>query len=122
MNVVTIFNIRRANPRWSLFAYCEAAALALVGSFRSCWEAQSAGPECDSDRIVQDDEVEDNSAERSQQDGLRGGKMGVDGEDIKGRWISDVKVESERTHRLFTSSLLNSISTLKESNFENPRK
>lgn len=59
MNVVTIFNIRRANPRWSLSAYCAAAALALVGSFRWCWEAQSAGPDCDSDRIVQDDEVEE---------------------------------------------------------------
>lgn len=48
--------------------------------------------------------------------------MGVDGENIKGRWISDAKLESERTHRLFTSSLLNCSSIFRESNFESPRK
>lgn len=48
--------------------------------------------------------------------------MGVDGEDIKGRWISDVKFESERTYRPFTSSLLNSSSTFEQSNFESSRK
>lgn len=48
--------------------------------------------------------------------------MGVDGENIKGRWISDVKLESERTYRPFTSSLLNSSSIFEQSNFESSRK
>lgn len=42
------------------------------------------------------------------------GKMGVDGKNIKGRWILDVKLESERTYRPFTSSLLNSSSILEQ--------
>lgn len=52
-------NSGRASTRWSLPAYCAAMALTVVGGFQHCWEAQSAAPGCDSDRVVQNGEVEE---------------------------------------------------------------